>query len=98
QPDPEGGGSPSAGAILEATLFTSGRPVLVVPYAGRFESVGSKVLIGWNASREAARAVNDALPMLGRAASVTVLTINPRIGPDGHGETPGADIALHLAR
>ncbi|GGG36258.1 universal stress protein A [Caldovatus sediminis] len=98
QQDPEGGGSPAAGAILEATLFASGRPVLIVPYAGRFESVGRKVLIGWNASREASRAVHDALPLIARADSVTVLTINPRIGPDGHGEAPGADIALHLAR
>jgi nucleotide-binding universal stress UspA family protein len=69
-----------------------------VPYAGRFESLGKRVLVGWNAGREAARAVQDALPLLMAAESVTVLTVNPEIGLGGHGEEPGADIALHLAR
>src|SRR6266481_37907 len=48
----------------EQVTFASGRPVLVVPYAGQFETVGRRVLIGWNASREATRAVNDAMPLL----------------------------------
>jgi hypothetical protein len=56
------------------------------------------VLIGWNATREAARAVNDAMPLLQGAEFVTVLTIDAREGPDAHGELPGADISLHLAR
>ncbi|MBX6373418.1 MAG: universal stress protein [Acetobacteraceae bacterium] len=98
QEDPEGGGSRWARAVIEAVLFSSGRPVLIVPYAGRFESVGRKVVIGWNASREAARAINDAIPLIARADSATVLVINPRVGPDGHGEAPGTDIAVHLAR
>ncbi|HWX48004.1 MAG TPA: universal stress protein [Roseomonas sp.] len=97
QDDPESGGS-AAEALIEAVLFGSGRPVLVVPYAGRFESLGRAALIGWNASREAARAVHDALPLLAQADSVTVLAVNPRGGLGGHGEEPGADIALHLAR
>lgn len=91
-------GQPSATAILEATLFGSGRPVLVIPYAGHFETLGSRVLVGWNASAEAARAVNDALPLLAGASSVVVTAVNPRRGLDGHGDEPGADIALHLAR
>ena len=56
------------------------------------------MLVAWNASREAARAVNDALPILQRAATVVILAVNPHGGPRGHGEAPGADIALHLAR
>lgn len=79
-------------------LFGCGRPVLVVPYAGSFTSVGQRVLIGWNASRELARAVNDALPLIAKAASATVLAANPKVATDRHGEEPGADIALHLAR
>jgi nucleotide-binding universal stress UspA family protein len=55
-------------------------------------------VVAWNASREATRAANDALPILERAARVTVLSINPRGGPAGHGDVPGADMALHLAR
>lgn len=79
-------------------LFGAGRPVLVVPYAGSFTSVGRRVLVGWNASRESARAVNDALPLIAGAETACVLAANPRRGLDGHGEEPGADIALHLAR
>jgi nucleotide-binding universal stress UspA family protein len=97
QHDPAGS-QPDSTALLEAALFDSGRPVLVVPHAGRFGRVGQRVLVGWNASREAARAVHDALPLLAQAASVTLLVVNPRRGPDGHGEEPGADMAAHLAR
>jgi nucleotide-binding universal stress UspA family protein len=97
QADPAGN-QPSATAILETALFSSARPVLVVPYAGRFETVGRRVLIGWNASREAARAVHDALPLMAGARSVTVLAVNPQTGIGGHGKEPGADIARHLAR
>ena len=78
--------------------MTSGRPVLAVPYAGNFPAVGERVLIAWNASREAARAVNDALPLLAQAQNVTVLAVNSRSGIGGHGDVPAADIALHLAR
>jgi nucleotide-binding universal stress UspA family protein len=82
----------------ERVTLASGRPILVVPYAGRFAAVGSRVLVAWNSSREAARAVADAMPLLVGADAVTVLAIDPQSGPDGHGELPGADIALHLAR
>jgi nucleotide-binding universal stress UspA family protein len=82
----------------EQVTLTSGRPILLVPYAGRFEAVGKRVVIAWNSSREAARAVHDAMPLLAAAEAVTVLTIDAREGPQGHGEMPGADISLHLAR
>jgi len=85
-------------SIIQRVLFSSGRPLLVVPYAGRFEAVGRRVLVGWNASPQAARAVNDALPFLARADATTVLAVNPRGGVGGHGDVPAADIALHLAR
>ena len=89
---------PSADAVLVNVLMSSGRPVLAVPYAGEFEHVGDRVLVAWNASREATRAVNDALPLLRGATSVTVLAVNPRRGIAGLGDVPAADIALHLAR
>jgi nucleotide-binding universal stress UspA family protein len=82
----------------EEVVLAIGRPVLVIPYAGRFDRVGERVVVGWDASREATRAINDALPLLTAAHSVTVVTIDPEVGPDGHGEIPGADLALHLAR
>jgi nucleotide-binding universal stress UspA family protein len=82
----------------EQVALASGCPILVVPYAGHFATVGRRIVIGWNATREAARAVSDAMPLLAAAEVVTVLTIDPHEGPHGHGELPGADIALHLAR
>jgi nucleotide-binding universal stress UspA family protein len=85
-------------AITVTTVMTSGRPVLAVPFAGDFPIIGERVLVAWNASREAARALNDALPLLADAKQVTVLAINPQRGIGGHGDVPAADIALHLAR
>ena len=94
QDDPE---SDSAG-LLEAVVFDSGRPVLAIPFAGNFKSIGKRVLVGWNASREASRALHDALPLIAKAETATVFLANPKRGLGGHGEEPGADIARHLAR
>ena len=98
QVDPDGGDTELIRPRPELVALASGRPILAVPYAGQFETVGRRVLIGWNATREATRAVNDAMPLLAGADVVTVLTIDAREGPDAHGELPGADISLHLAR
>ena len=83
--------------FCEELVLAAGRPVLFVPYAGHFESVGKRVLVAWNASRESARAVTDALPILQRADSVQVVAFEPVQG-DEHGDIPGADISLFLAR
>jgi nucleotide-binding universal stress UspA family protein len=98
QMNPDDDALGSTGDLPERVVLGAGRPALVVPYAGTFKTVGQRVLVAWNASREATRAVNDALPLLQGASKVTVLTINPRGGLHGDGEVPGADIALHLAR
>ena len=74
------------------------RPVLVIPYTGSFETVWKHALVGWNARPEAIRAVTDALPLLKLASRTTVLSVNPEIGSRLHGEQPGADLALYLAR
>jgi nucleotide-binding universal stress UspA family protein len=84
--------------LPEEVTLASGRPSLVIPYIGPGATLGQRVSVAWDASREAARAVNDALPILQRAQAVGVVTVKPREGPFGHGEQPGADIALHLAR
>jgi nucleotide-binding universal stress UspA family protein len=98
QLDPDRGDAEMLRPRPEHVTLASGRPILVVPYAGHYETVGRRVLIGWNATREATRAVSDAIPLLMAADIVTVLTIDAREGPDAHGELPGADISLHLAR
>ncbi len=84
---------PAASAIIAEALFQSGRPVLVIPYAGAPLTCGRRVLVGWNGSREATRAVHDALPLLVQAEAVTLL-----IADDGEEALPGTDIADHLAR
>lgn len=84
--------------MAEDVVLSSGRPVLVVPYIGTNGALGDKVVVAWDAGRESVRAVNDALPILAAAKDVTVLSVNPRIDDERHGEQPGADIALHLAR
>lgn len=98
QLDPDDTHAPLFRPVPEEVALGVGRPLLLVPYAGKFGDVGRRVLIGWDASREATRAVNDALPILRAAQSVTILVIDPRPGAAGHGELPGADIGLHLAR
>lgn len=84
--------------LPQELLFTCGRPLLVVPYAGQFPTIGTRIALGWNASREAARAVADAMPLLARAERVIVLAVNPPPGLQGLGDEPGADIARHLSR
>ncbi|HEV2547472.1 MAG TPA: universal stress protein [Stellaceae bacterium] len=98
QRNPDDTSLAAAGDVVGATLLSSGRPVLVLPYSGDFPAVGRNVLVAWKSTREAARAVNDALPLLQRADTVTVLAINPERGIGGDGDVPAADIALHLAR
>jgi nucleotide-binding universal stress UspA family protein len=82
--------------LAETVFLEAGRPVLTVPAYGKFVSAGDRVLIAWNGSREATRAVHDALPILTRAKAVTILEINPTEGLQPR--IPGADIAVHLAR
>jgi nucleotide-binding universal stress UspA family protein len=95
QTDP---GAEEATQFADAVVMDLGRPALIVPYTGKIETVGRNVLVCWNASGESARAVTDALPLLTRAERVTVMTVDATPTPTGHGESPGADVALYLAR
>ena len=94
QDQPEGA-TPTAAVVIETALFGAGRPVLLVPHTGTFAVPSRHALIGWKASREAARAVHDALPLLATIARATVLAADARASED---ETPGQAIAAHLAR
>lgn len=62
--------------VPERLAIESGRPVLVVPYAGRYPEIARHAVIAWKPTREAARAVFDALPLLKSAQSVQVLEVN----------------------
>jgi nucleotide-binding universal stress UspA family protein len=59
---------------IEASLLSVGRPVLLVPEKGIPAAFPRKALVAWNGSREAARALSDAVPLLARAGSVVVLS------------------------
>jgi len=81
--------------IIEAALFDSGRPVLIVPYIHRGGVKLARIMVCWDGSRGAARAIGDAMPLLARANAVEVVIVGDR--PKSR-EIPGADIAQHLAR
>jgi nucleotide-binding universal stress UspA family protein len=82
--------------LIETALFSSGRPVLVVPYIHKGPARIGRVTVCWNGSANAARAVHDALPLLKLAKDITVLSVTSVSSPD---ETmKNAEIANHLAR
>ena len=59
----------------EDIVLATGRPVLIVPYVGTFETVGKRIPIAWDRTREANRALNDALPVLTEAQAVSVIYV-----------------------
>lgn len=67
QYDAENVEGPVARQLLESLLLETGRPTLVVPCAGSFPTVGTRVIVAWNGSREATRALHDALPLMAGA-------------------------------
>jgi nucleotide-binding universal stress UspA family protein len=84
--------------FVEHLVMAAGRPVLLVPYAGVFPSIGSRILVAWDGGREAARAAYDAVPFMTHAKQSTVVTVQGA-ADEGPGERiRGADIALTLAR
>ena len=98
QTDPDTSPFPMLRQLPEHLALHGGRPVLMVPYAGEFPTLNRHALVAWDASRAATRAVTDALPLLRRSARVTLAVFNPQRPFGAHGEQPGADIALYLAR
>jgi nucleotide-binding universal stress UspA family protein len=81
--------------MIEAALFNSGRPIFVVPYVHGGAAEFDRGLVCWDGSRNAARAVGDAVPLLQRAKSVELVIVSAQ---SKNREIPGADIARHLAR
>lgn len=80
--------------LIQAMLFTSGRPVITIPpnweRAARFQNV----LVAWDGGARAARAVGDAMPFLIRAEQVEILCVSP----DASKSVDGSELAAHLAR
>jgi nucleotide-binding universal stress UspA family protein len=82
--------------IDEAVLFESGRPVIFVPFIQKTGLKLDRVMICWDGSRAAARAVGDAMPLLDKAKQLEVVII--ATGRPKSDEVPGADLGQHLAR
>jgi len=95
-----GHGTPSGlpdNMAAEKILLACGVPLLIVPNDWHGETIGEKILIGWNASPEARRAVSDAMSLLVAASSVTALVVDPA-GCKFLGQQVGCDICDQLSR
>lgn len=95
---PRGSEAPAAcEKALQAALFDSGRPVLVLPPQGVSRPIGQRVLLAWDAGREAALASSAAMPFLQGASVVRIAVAKTFFGAMRHGADPGADAARWLA-
>src|SRR5215472_13956646 len=81
--------------IGETTLFESGRPMIMVPYIQKAQFKANNVMVCWDGSRTAARAVADAIPIIGSSGRVEVVIVTNERGKED--EIEGADIGQHLA-
>lgn len=81
----------------EELLFSAGRPVLVIPEGFDADSIGERVTIAWNGSREAAKAISNALPILARAQSVSLATVVDDHLDEAQASIIVADLSRYLA-
>lgn len=84
------------GDLVDQVVDRSGRPVLIIPFAGRFPVVGQRVVVAWNGSREAARALADAMPLLKTAKKVIVLRLADTEGGSSDTEPEVSDLSEYL--
>ncbi|MFZ2080917.1 MAG: universal stress protein [Xanthobacteraceae bacterium] len=82
--------------IGETTLFESGRPMIMVPYIQKAPFKTDNVMICWDGSRTATRAVADAIPIIRKSGRVEIVIVTNERGKED--EIEGADIGQHLAR
>ena len=94
-PESEHGSEPD---FAERVILGAGRPVLLIPQHGTFDNVAENVVIGWNATRESARAAFDALPLLGKGATARVVWVDSELHNQKGRVLPGAELATTLAR
>ena len=89
---------PAPSDLPETVALSTGRAVLVVPHIGVQRAPGGTVMLCWNASREAARAASEALPLLKAAKQVIVLIVGPKASAGASRAEPGAGITAWLGR
>lgn len=83
---------------FESLLYDGGRPVLILPADGKLADRVERVVVAWDGSREASRAVQDALPLLKAAKDVGIVIVDPERQSDLETTDPGADLAASLSR
>ena len=88
-------GSPVQATVCESTLFESGRPMIIVPYVQTAPLKLDRIMVCWDGSRPAARAIADAMPFLKRAKNIEVVSVTSERGKQH--EIEGADMGHHLA-
>jgi nucleotide-binding universal stress UspA family protein len=84
--------------VMNGALFESGRPILLLPKGPVSFPKVETIMIGWDASVEASKAVRDAIGLMKAAREVHAVLIDPVPSFEGHGPEPGADLAAYLAR
>lgn len=84
--------------FVEQVVMAAGRPVMILPLKGELKFDLSSVVIGWNRGREAARAAFDAMPLLQKAKSVSVVRLDPQRAPALEGKVVGINLAESLSR
>ncbi|CDK97407.1 putative universal stress protein UspA-like nucleotide-binding protein [Magnetospirillum gryphiswaldense MSR-1 v2] len=84
--------------MVEQTVLNCGRPVLVLPYLGTYSSVAHRIVIAWNAGREATRAVHDSLDLLKQAKTVSVLSMRAHDDSGAAQSMPPVNILDHLTK
>ena len=90
--------APIGWGIVSRTVFGAGVPVVVVPETAKATDIGERVVIAWNHSREAARAIHGALPLLRRASRILVLDGAEQASLVGARHLPALDLAAYFAR
>ena len=90
--------APTGWGVVSRTVFASAAPVVVVPDSVSCKSAATRIVVGWNASREAALAIRGALPLLKQAESVIVLEGDPVENPFGLRHLPKLDLRAWLRR
>ena len=98
QHDTENPPTISAFSLPEKVVVDAGTPILVVPTRGTYDDIGRHVLVTWDGSREAARTLRDAMPLLQAAERVSLLAVDPDRQGHIHSGANAPEVAAHLAR
>ncbi len=85
-------------AVLDGALFHSRTPALLLSKKGKPTLTPKRVLVAWDSSVEASRALSESLGVLQKAEEIHVTMVDPDVSESASGAEPGADIAVYLAR